>query len=326
MRRREFIAVLGVAVAWPLAARAQQRAIPVIGFLYWESFTPNVLTRLDPFRQGLAEAGYVEGQNVATEYRWANGQFGRLPALAAELVQRQVAVIVAIGALSPVLAAKRATSSIPIVFAYGGDPVENGVVASLSRPGGNVTGIAIINSELAGKRLDLLQELVPQATTFAFLSGTSSYFAYEDQKSQILAAAHTLGRQVIILEIRTDRDYEEAFKTLVQRQARGLVVGPFPFRNTNKIVALAARYEVPTIYPNRGYVAAGGLMSYGADGTDIFRQAGIYTGRILNGDKPADLPVQRSTRFKLAINLKTAKVLGLTVPRILQAGVDEVIE
>ena len=177
MRRREFIAVLGVAVAWPLAARAQQRAIPVIGFLHWQSFTPNVLTGLDPFRQGLAEAGYVESQNVATEYRSANGQFGRLPALASELVQRQVAVIVAVGARSPVLAAKMATSTISIVFVYGGDPVDEGLVASLDRPGGNVTGVAIINAELAGKRLDLLQKLVPQATTFAFLSGDSSYLA-----------------------------------------------------------------------------------------------------------------------------------------------------
>jgi putative tryptophan/tyrosine transport system substrate-binding protein len=310
---------------WPLVARAQQRAMPVIGFLDGGSIGRSSGFMV-AFRQGLAEAGYGEGQNVATEYRSANGQFFRLPALAAELVDRQVAVIVAVGARGPVLAAKAATSSIPIVFAYGGDPVENGVVASLNRPGGNVTGVTRITAELGGKRLDILHELVPEAKTFAFLSHDSSDIGYEGQKSQILAAGRALGLQVIILETRSDRDYEESFKTLVQGQAGGLVVGPFPFRNTNKIVAQAAHYKVPTIYPDRGYVVAGGLMSYGGADTDFFRQAGKQTGRILNGDKPADLPVQRSSRFTLAINLTTAKVLGLTVPRILRAGADEVIE
>jgi len=327
-KRREIITLLGgAAAAWPLAARAQQPAMPVIGFLGLGS--PRPMGRLvAAFRQGLAKAGYVEGQNVAIEFRWADfSQSARLPALAAELVHRQVAVIFTGGFGGPAFAAKAATSTIPIVFAYGGDPVKGGLVASLSHPGGNVTGVTAINAELVSKWLSLAGDLVPQATTVGFLSGDSSYLAfYEDQKSQILAAARALGRQVIILETRSDLDYEAAFKTLVQREAGALIVGPFAFRNTNEILALAARYKIPTIYPRRSYVEAGGLMSYAADYADTFRQAGVYTGRILAGAKPADLPVMLATKFELVINLKTAKALGLEISPTLLATAHEVIE
>jgi putative ABC transport system substrate-binding protein len=327
IRRREFITLLGGAAAWPLVARAQQPAMPVVGFLGLGS--PRPMGRLvAAFRQGLAKAGYVEGQNVAIEFRWADfSQSARLPALAAELVHRQVAVIFTGGFGGPAFAAKAATSTIPIVFAYGGDPVKGGLVASLSHPGGNVTGVTAINAELVSKWLSLAGDLVPQATTVGFLSGDSSYLAfYEDQKSQILAAARALGRQVIILETRSDLDYEAAFKTLVQREAGALIVGPFAFRNTNEILALAARYKIPTIYPRRDYVEAGGLMSYAADYADTFRQAGVYTGRILAGAKPADLPVMLATKFELVINLKTAKALGLEISPTLLATAHEVIE
>jgi putative ABC transport system substrate-binding protein len=328
MKRRAFITLLGgAAAAWPLTAHAQQTAMPVIGFLGLGS--PRPMGRLvAAFRQGLAKAGYVEGQNVAIEFRWADfSQSARLPALAAELVHRQVAVIFTGGFGGPAFAAKAATSTIPIVFAYGGDPVKGGLVASLSHPGGNVTGVTAINAELVSKWLSLAGDLVPQATTVGFLSGDSSYLAfYEDQKSQILAAARALGRQVIILETRSDLDYEAAFKTLVQREAGALIVGPFAFRNTNEILALAARYKIPTIYPRRSYVEAGGLMSYAADYADTFRQAGVYTGRILAGAKPADLPVMLATKFELVINLKTAKALGLEISPTLLATAHEVIE
>ena len=327
MKRRQFIVLLGSAAAWPLAARAQQPAMPTVGFL--GSGSPQPMGRLvAAFRQGLAKAGYVEGQNVAIEFRWADfSQSARLPALAAELVHRQVAVIFTGGFGGPAFAAKAATSTIPIVFAYGGDPVKGGLVASLSHPGGNVTGVTAINAELVSKWLSLAGDLVPQATTVGFLSGDSSYLAfYEDQKSQILAAARALGRQVIILETRSDLDYEAAFKTLVQREAGALIVSPSPFRNSNEILALAARYKIPTIYPRRDYVEAGGLMSYAADYADTFRQAGVYTGRILAGAKPADVPVMLATKFELVINLKTAKALGLEISPTLLATAHEVIE
>jgi putative ABC transport system substrate-binding protein len=325
VRRRELIALLGGAAAWPVAAQAQQPAIPVVGFLSWGSarLSGHVLAA---FRGGLAEAGYIEPQNVSIEFRWAGTQSERLPALAGELVQRKVAVIVAVGFGGPILAAKAATSTIPIVFAYGGDPVKNGLVTHLNRPEGNITGVTAINAELVSKWLSLVGDLVPQATTVAFLSGDPSSIAYEDQKSQMLAAARALGRQVIILETRSDRDYETAFKTLVQREAGALVVGPFAFRNTNEILALAARYKIPTMYPRRDYVERGGLMSYAADYANTFRQAGVYTGRILKGAKPADLPVVQATKFEFLINLKTAKALDLTIPPGLLAIADEVIE
>jgi len=324
--RREFITLLGgAAAAWPLAARAQQTATPVIGFLGLNS--PRPMGRLvAAFRQGLAKAGYVEGRSVAIEFRWAGSQYARLPELAAELVHRQVAVIFTGGWGGPALAAKAATSTIPVVFAYGGDPVKDGLVASLNHPGGNVTGVTAINTELASKWLSLAGDLVPQATTIAFLSRDSAYISYEDQKNQLLVAARALGRQVLILETHSERDYEMVFKALVEREAGALVVGPFAFRNTDEILALAARYKVPTIYPRRDYVERGGLMSYAADYADTFRQAGIYTGRILKGEKPADLPVMQATKFELLINLRTAKALGLTIPPTLLAIADEVIE
>jgi putative ABC transport system substrate-binding protein len=321
MKRREFMTLLGGgAIAWPLSARAQQPAMPVVGFLgYWES-PKSISGSLVALRQGLAEAGFVEGRNVAIEYRWANYRFDRLQALATELVRRPVAVIVAAGFGAPVVAAKAATSTIPIVFTYGGDPVRDGYVASLNRPGGNVTGVAAINSELGGKRLGLLRDLVPQATTVAFLS-----LPAEAERNQLLAAARELGRQLVILEVQSVRDYEAAFTTLVHRQAGALVVGATAL-DTDKIVELVARYKIPAIYPRRDYVEAGGLMSYAADYNDIFRQAGTYTGRILKGEKPADLPVSLPTKFELVINLKTAKALGLEIPPLLLAIADEVIE
>src|SRR5262245_4313984 len=326
IRRREFITLVGgAAAAWPFAAQAQQPALPVVGFLNWGS--ARLSGRLvAAFREGLAEAGYVEPQNVSIEFRWAGSQSERLPALAAELVQRKVAVIVAGGFGGPILAAKAATSTIPIVFAYGGDPVKNSLVTHLNRPEGNITGVTAINAELVSKWLSLVGDLVPQATTVAFLSGDSRLSAYDDQSIQMLAAARALGRQVIILETRSDRDYDMAFKTLVQRESGALVVGAFAFRNTNEILALAARHKIPTIYPRRDYVDRGGLMSYAADYADSFRQAGIYTGRILKGEKPANLPVVQATKFEFLINLKTAKALGLTLPPGLLAIADEVIE
>jgi putative ABC transport system substrate-binding protein len=273
MRRREFIGLVGGGVAWPLAVMAQQPGIPVVGFLnFWASLDPNDAF-VRAFRRGLVETtGYVEGRNVAIEYRGANGQSARLPALAAELVRRQVAVIVAAQFSSPALAAKAATSTIPIVFMYGGDPVQDGLVASLNRPGGNVTGVAFISSQLGGKRLNLLRDLLPQARTVGvFFAGDSRF--YEDQKTQMLEAARALGLQVVIVE-RAGSDYEAAFATLAERNAQALIVGATVFGNFDTRVALSARYKIPTIYPNRDYVAAGGLMSYGGSFDGIWRQVG----------------------------------------------------
>jgi putative ABC transport system substrate-binding protein len=301
-------------------ARAQHSAIPVVGFLNLGPPNPNADV-IVAFRQGLAEAGYVEGRNVLIEYRWANWDWSRLPELAADLVRRQVAVIVATLFGGPTRAAKAATSTIPIVFAYGGDPVKAGFVASLDRPGGNITGAAAINSELGGKRLSLLCDMVPRATTVAFLSRTST--DPEAQDSQVLEAAHALGRRAVIVDAR-EGDYEDAFATIVKQQADALIVGAFPF--TYGIVALAVRYKIPTIYPRRDYVEAGGLMSYAVGYTDIYRKVGTYTGRILNGEKPADLPVILPTKFEFIINLKSAKMISLDVPAQLLARADEVIE
>jgi len=321
--RRKFLATLvgGGAVAWPLAARAQQAAMPVIGFLNPGPPSPNGVVTVR-FRQGLAEAGYVEGRNILIEYRWANWQWSQLPMLAADLVHRQVAVIVSTMFASPTLAAKAATSTIPIVFAYGGDPVKDGFVANLNRPGGNVTGVAALNSELGGKRLSLMCDMVPQTTTVAFLSRTSTYG--EAQNSQVLEAARALGRQVVIVYGSNERHYEEAFATIVEHHAGALIVGAFPF--THKIVQLATHYRLPTIYPRRDYVEVGGLMSYAVGYPELYRLVGIYTGRILKGEKPADLPVILPTKFELIINLKTAKALGIEVLPTLLAIADEVIE
>jgi putative ABC transport system substrate-binding protein len=324
MRRREFIIFLGGAAAWPVAVRAQQPGIPVIGFL---SLLSGVRDDVAEFRRGLEDAGYVEGQNVAIEFRLANGQFARLPELAADLVGRQVAVIVAYGPVGSVLAAKAATSTIPIVFAGGADPVRYGLAASLGRPGGNITGVTYILNELAGKRLDLLCELVPQATTVGYLVGNQGGDEEQQYTNDLLAVARALGRQVIVLECGDDSDFEAAFATLVQRQASALVVSAFPRAvvNRKKIVALAALHKIPTIYPQPQYAYEGGLMSYYPVGT--LHQVGLeFVARILKGAKPADLPIQQPTKFRLVINSKTAEALGLTIPRTLLAMADEVIE
>jgi putative ABC transport system substrate-binding protein len=325
MRRREFITLLGGAAAWPLAARAQQPTVPVIGFLH--SQTPDTYAdSLAGFRKGLKEGGYVEGQNVAVEYRWGNNQDDQLPALAADLVRHRVAAILTAGGALTARAAKAATSTIPIVFTIGGDPVKFGLVASLNRPGGNVTGVSRITNELGAKRLEILRAMVPQATTVGFLVDPRSLLA--EEIDDLPAAARTLGQQVIILEARSDRDFDPAFATLIQCGAGALVVGFGPMfnRNRDELVALAARYKIPTISQYRDITAAGGLMSYGAGIEDSWRLGGVYIAQILKGAKPADLPVQQSTKFDLVINLKTAKALGLDIPPNLLAIADEVIE
>jgi putative ABC transport system substrate-binding protein len=328
MGRRDFITLLGsAAVAWPLAVRAQQ-PIPVIGFLSSVSAS-EATDSVAAFRQGLKEAGYSEGQNAHIAFRWADSRYDRLPGLAAELVQIRVAVIAAMGGPAAAVAAKAATTRIPVVFANGGDPVGLGLVASLNRPGGNVTGISFMNVELMAKRLGLLRELLPGATRFALLVNPSDPNA-EPSISNVRAAALAAGRQIEVLMASTDRDIDAAFLNLVQRRADALLVSPSPVFGNNvmqmQIVTLATRNAVPTIFASRDNVDAGGLMSYGTSLTDQTRQAGIYTGRILKGEKPADLPVQQATRFELVINLKTAKALGLAVPLPLLALADEVIE
>jgi putative ABC transport system substrate-binding protein len=326
VKRRDFITLLGGAATWPLAAGAQQ-AIPVVGFLDWGSVSNTRL--VTAFRQGLSERGYIDGQNVTIEFRWAEGDYARLPALAAELVQRHPAVIVASGSSGTALAVKAATSTIPIVVAAGGDPVKYGLAYSLNRPGGNVTGVTSIATDLAGKRLDLLREMVPQTRVVAYLSGGPSSLQFEDEATNVLNAASALGWQAVVVEARSERDFEPAFASIAQRQAEALVVGVVPHftYNSNRIVRLAERYKIPAIYPFRIYVIRGGLMSYDADPLDLVRQVGVdYVGQILKGATPGDLPIRQPTRFELVINLKTAKALGLEVPPTLLARADEVIE
>jgi putative ABC transport system substrate-binding protein len=321
MKRRQFIAGLGSAAAWPLAARAQQAAVPVIGYLGVQSADGVV-----PFLQGLKETGYVVGQNAAIEYRWAENQYDRLPALAADLVRRRVAVIVTVGAPAA-LAAKAATTTIPIAFATGVDPVALGLVASLNRPGGNVTGIASLLAELVPKRLQLLHEAVPNAALFGVLADPA-YPGNPSVISDLQMAARTLGLQLVIASARTDSDLEPAFTTFSQQRVGAVLVSPSAFYlgRTEQLAALAARHALPAIFQHREFALAGGLMSYDTSLGHEYHQAGIYTGRILKGEKPADLPVQQATKIDLVINLKTAKALGLTIPETLLATADEVVQ
>jgi putative ABC transport system substrate-binding protein len=328
MKRREFITLLGgAAAAWPLAVRAQPSALPVIGFLSSES--PDLFAiRLRAFRQGLKEAGYVEGQNVAIEYRWAEGQNNRLPVLAAELVHSPVNMIVAAGGTPSAVAAKAASETIPIVFAVAVDPVKIGLVASLNRPGGNMTGITNLNAVVGPKRLELMHELIPTATIMALLVNPTSPAVAASVTREVQAAARTLGLQVHILSASTESEFDTVFATMVKLRASALVITPDVFFNTRseQLAALSLRHAVPAIFQYRKFAAAGGLISYGGDETEYYRLVGIYAGKILKGDKPADLPVQQTTKVELYINLKTAKALGITVPQSVQSRADEVIE
>jgi putative tryptophan/tyrosine transport system substrate-binding protein len=327
MKRREFITLLGgAAAAWPLAARTQQSAMPVIGFLGSES--PDLFAgRLRAFRQGLDEAGFVESRNVAIEYRWARGEYDRLPVLAADLVRQSVTAMVATTTPS-VLAAKAATMTIPIVFLTGSDPVEVGLVASLNRPGGNMTGVSNLTVETGAKQMELLHELVPAATLIALLVNPANPVLADTLSRGLQAAARAIRQQILVVTASTESDLDTAFTTLVKRRVGALVVGNDPFFNSrpDQLVALAARHAMPAIYPYRELAVAGGLMSYGSNLADPYRLVGVYTGRILKGEKPTDLPIQQSTKVEFVINLKTAKALGLTFPITLLDRADEVIE
>jgi putative ABC transport system substrate-binding protein len=328
MKRREFITLLGGAAAasWPLTARAQQPALPVIGYLNLASPEANA-SDTAAFFQGLKEAGYVEGQNIAIDYRSSEFQIDRLPALAADLVQHRVSMIAAIGGPASAFAAKAATAVIPIVFATGGDPVKLGLVGSLNRPGGNITGVSFLTNTLGSKRLELLHELVPAATTIGLLVDPTNPNT-ESETADMLAAGSALGRKIQIVRASTESEVDAAFASLVQQRADALIVAAQAFftGRRQQVLALAQRHSLPAIYQRRDFVAAGGLMSYGTSVLDAHRQAGVYAGRILKGEKPADLPVMQSTRFELIINLKTVKALGLTVPLTLQIAADEIIE
>jgi putative ABC transport system substrate-binding protein len=327
LNRRQFITLLGgAAAAWPLTASAQQRLMPVIGYLGPESPTA-FASRVRAFRQGLGETGYVEGRNVAIEFRWAESQHSRLPALAADLVGRQVAVIVAPGGAPGALAAKSVTTTIPIVFEMGADPIAIGLVSSLNRPGGNLTGVSSLNVEVTPKRLQILHEAVPTASVVAVLVNPTSPTT-DSQLKNVQPAAQARGLQFHVLHASTERDLDTVFATLLQLRAGGLVVASDTFfaMHSEQLAALTIRHAVPTIHQSRDFAIAGGLMSYGGSFVESHRQAGVYTGRVLKGDKPADLPVQQVTKFELFINLKTAKTLGLTFPLSLLGRADQVIE
>jgi ABC-type uncharacterized transport system substrate-binding protein len=328
MRRRDFISLIGGVVAtWPLATRAQQPQMPVIGFLGTSS--PELYAiRLSVFREGLKEAGYVEGQNVSIEYRWAQDDVGRLPALAADLVQRRVNVIVAGSGTPGAVAAKAATTTIPIVFAVAVDPIKVGLVESLNRPGGNLTGVTNLNVEIGPKRLEVLHVLLPTASDFAVLIDPTGPALAEPFVREVQAAAHSLGLRLHVLNASTERDFDSVFARVGQLKAAALIIGPSTsfVGRSEQLATLATRYKVPAIYQYRPFAAAGGLMSYGSDETEYYHLVGIFTGRILKGARPAQLPVEQSTKVELIINLKTAKALGIDVPLSLLGRADEVIE
>jgi putative ABC transport system substrate-binding protein len=326
VKRREFITLLGgAAVAWPLSVPAQQEKMPVVGFL--NSLSPNNLAQLtlENFLQGLKEAGFVDGQNVRIEYRWGEGHYDRLPALAADLVDRQVAVIAATGGEPSPQVVKAATRTIPIVFMANGDPIAAGLVASLNQPGGNATGVTIFGMMAAAKRLELLRQLMPKPGTIAYLTNPNNPNREIDN---VQTAARSLGQQIVILNANSDRELDITFATIAQQQIPALLVAsdPFFFDRREQLVALAARQAIPAIYYLRAFSQAGGLLSYGNSLTDMYRQVGIYTGRVLKGERPADLPVMQATKFELVINLRTAKALALEIPPTLLALADEVIE
>jgi putative ABC transport system substrate-binding protein len=331
MKRREFLLGLGGAaassVSWPRVAAAQQPAMPLIGFLGGGSSAESTKP-VSSFLQGLGEAGFVQGRNVAIEYRWAEGRNNRLPELAVDLVRRRVAVIATAGASPAALAAKAATATIPIVFQIGTDPVELGLVASLSRPGGNITGVTSMNRELVPKRLEVLHELLPGASIVAQLFNPANVAGVANQLSDAQAAAKALGLKLEVLHASTDHDFETALTSSIQLRASGLVIAPSPlFANRSELLAaLALRQKMPTISPYRQFVAVGGLMSYGGDLLDQYRQVGVYTGRVLKGEKPSDLPVEQATKIELLLNLKTARAIGLEIPPTLLVRADEVIE
>jgi putative tryptophan/tyrosine transport system substrate-binding protein len=327
MRRREFIGLLAGAAAWPLAARAQQPTMPVVGFL--DRRSPEALAdRLRAFRLGLKEVGYVEGENVAIEYRWAENEIDKLPALAAELVRRSVAVMIASGGMPVVFRAKAATTSIPVVFLAPQDPVALGLVASLARPGGNLTGINFFNVEVTAKRWELLRELLPAARRVAVLVNPANASNTDFTLREVEPAARAMGHEVRVFKARTSREIDAAFEALVREQPDALFVSGDGFLDSRRVqlVQLAAHHRLPAVYSGREYAEVGGLMSYASDITDAYRQVGIYTGRILKGAKPADLPVVQASKFELVINHQTARTLGLTVPPTLLARADEVIE
>jgi putative ABC transport system substrate-binding protein len=327
MRRRTFISLVGCAAAWPLAVRAQQSAMPVIGFLgsassdLWANY-------VRAFQQGLGETGYFEGRNVAIEYRWAEGENERMPGLIVDLLRRPVNVLAVPGSTPAALAAKATGTTVPIVFAVAADPIQLGLVASLSRPGGNITGVVTLNVEIAPKRLELLHELIPTAASFALLVNPANPVLAEPVLEHVHVAARTLGVKVDVLHASSEAELEAALATAARLNMAGLVVGPDPFFNSHieQLAAVTGRHALPAVYQWREFTAAGGLLSYGSSITDVYRQAGVYTGRILKGEKPADLPVEQTTKVELFVNLKTAKALGLTVPTGVLVRADEVIE
>jgi putative tryptophan/tyrosine transport system substrate-binding protein len=327
LRRREFIALLGGVAAWPLRARAQQPSMPVIGFLHPGS--PQSFARpLAGFLKGLGEAGYAEGRNVAIEYRWSGDRSDRLRPMIDDLVHRQVNVLAVLGSTPAALAAKAASSTIPIIFNIGADPVQIGLVASLNRPGGNVTGVVTLNVEIVPKRLELLHELFPTATSFALLVNPANPALAEPVSEHVQAAARTLGVKLDVLHASSEPELEAALATTARLQTAGVVIGPDPFFNSRieQLAALSSRHALPAVFQWREFTAAGGLLSYGSSITDVYRQAGVYAGRILKGEKPADLPVEQTTKVELFINLKAAQALGVTVPTALLVRADEVIE